>query len=194
MSLPHLILGLLSRAPLSGYDLNKTFQNTVQHFWTTEQSQIYRALYKMEENGWVKVETIIQEDSPNKKIYHVTEAGHRALHEWLTTPLEDEPTRENWLGQIFFGGLVADEELFSLIRASIAALLERLAAMEHLQATFAPYLQDANLTRDARFQFITLDYGVARHRFEIQWLEDVIERIRQFPDPSDEQEPGEENS
>src|SRR5436190_21593498 len=99
MSLPHLLLGLLSSNPMSGYDLNKVFNTTIQHFWTTDQSQIYRTLYKLEEEGKVRVETIIQEDSPNKKVYHITDAGADELSRWLVQPLTSSTVREAWLGQ-----------------------------------------------------------------------------------------------
>src|SRR5258707_12071742 len=94
MSLPHLLLGLLNASPMSGYDLNKVFNTTIQHFWTTDQSQIYRTLYKLEEEGKVRVETIIQEDNPNKKVYHVTEVGAAELRQWLSKPLHETPIRE----------------------------------------------------------------------------------------------------
>ncbi len=181
MSLPHLILGILSQGALSGYDLNKTFQKTVQHFWTTEQSQVYRALYKLEENAWVEVETVIQTDSPNKKNYHITDDGRRALHDWLTTPLAEDTPHESWLGQIFFGGLVADEAFSGLVRTSIATLKQRLAEMEALQASLSAYSGDPQLPRAAYFQFLTLDYGIQRYRFEIQWLEDMLLRVQNFP-------------
>src|SRR6185369_16784590 len=103
MSLPHLLLGLLSSNPMSGYDLNKAFNTTVQHFWTTDQSQIYRALYKLDEEGKVEVETIIQEDNPNKKVYHITEAGTAELRDWLAKRHASATIREGWLGQLFFG-------------------------------------------------------------------------------------------
>jgi PadR family transcriptional regulator, regulatory protein AphA len=181
MSLPHLILGLLSHGSLSGYDLNKTFQKTVQHFWTTDQSQVYRALYKLEENAWVEVETVIQTDSPNKKIYHITDGGRLALLDWLTTPLPDDTPHESWLGQIFFGGLVTEEAFSGLVQASITNLKERLAAMEALQISLAQYQDDPGVPRAAHFQFLTLDYGIQRHRFEIQWLEDMLLRVKTFP-------------
>lgn len=181
MSLPHLILGLLSLEPFSGYDLNKTFQNTIQHFWTTDQSQIYRALYKLEENAWVEVETVIQTDSPNKKIYRITEGGRHALLDWLTTPLPEDTPHESWLGQIFFGGLVTEESFSGLVQASINNLKERLAAMEALQASLSSFQVDPGVPRAAHFQFLTLDYGIQRHRFEIQWLEDMLLQVQNFP-------------
>jgi len=53
MALEHAILGFLDYGPMSGYDLKKTFDDSVNHFWTAQQSQIYRALKKMVGDGWV---------------------------------------------------------------------------------------------------------------------------------------------
>ena len=47
MSLDHAILGFLALEPMSGYDLKRVFDQSVQHFWPATQSQIYRSLGKM---------------------------------------------------------------------------------------------------------------------------------------------------
>ena len=86
MSLQHLILGVLKYRPLSGYDLNKAFRASVEHFWNTEQSQIYRALSKLHEAGWVEMKQVPQATLPSKKIYHLTDAGREELYRWLATP------------------------------------------------------------------------------------------------------------
>jgi PadR family transcriptional regulator, regulatory protein AphA len=44
MSFKYAILGFLSFAPFSGYDLKKAFDRSVQHFWPANQSQTYRTL------------------------------------------------------------------------------------------------------------------------------------------------------
>lgn len=62
MSLPHMLLGLLEEGSMSGYELNKAIHDSIRHFWTTDQSQIYRALHKMEADGWLRVETVILPD------------------------------------------------------------------------------------------------------------------------------------
>src|SRR5215213_5272511 len=102
MSLQHLILGILNYAPVSGYDLNKAFQVSVQHFWDTDQSQVYRALYKLNDLGWVTVDVVEQESVPDKKIYGLTEAGRAELRRWLATPEAMPSLHEGWLGQLFF--------------------------------------------------------------------------------------------
>jgi PadR family transcriptional regulator, regulatory protein AphA len=47
MSLKYAILGFLSLAPLSGYDLKKSFDRSLGHLWPADQSQIYRTLSQM---------------------------------------------------------------------------------------------------------------------------------------------------
>ena len=175
MSLPHLLLGLLSSNPMSGYDLNKVFNTTVQHFWTTDQSQIYRTLYKLEEEGKVQVETIIQEDNPNKKVYHVTETGKAELHDWLTKRHTSATIREAWLGQLFFGYEIDQATVISVLESRMADLESHLRELEAFQATL-PSLGET--PRQYQFQLLTLDYGIEAYRFDIEWLKKVTQRIR----------------
>ena len=74
-SLEYAILGFLNYKPLSGYDLKKVFDTTVQHFWSADQSQIYRTLSRLTEQGWIQQEVIEQNDRPDRKVYHITDAG-----------------------------------------------------------------------------------------------------------------------
>ena len=53
MSLPDVLLSLL-REPMAGTDLIRLFQSSIQHFWKTDLSQIYRALETLESKGLVR--------------------------------------------------------------------------------------------------------------------------------------------
>lgn len=183
MTLPFLLLGLLTDQPLSGYDLNKLFEATASHFWTAEQSQIYRALHTMVERGWVQAETIVQQGAPNKKVYHVTEAGQDALRAWLQTPFEQEPPRETWLGQLFFADHLADEQVRPLLHTYADYLRQQLAALQTVFATLAP-LRTAAPSRRLFYRLLTLEYGIARHQFELTWIEQVIMRLESSTYPS----------
>jgi hypothetical protein len=56
---------------MSGYDLkNQAFDNTIAHFWQSDQAQIYRTLATMAEAGWVQSTLEIQHPHPNRKVYH----------------------------------------------------------------------------------------------------------------------------
>lgn len=182
MSLPHLMLGLLNISPMSGYDLNKEFNTTIQHFWTTDQSQIYRTLYKLEEEKRVRVETIIQEDNPNKKVYHITEAGITELRRWLAEPLPEIALRESWLGQLFFSGQLANEVVIDVLEVHLAQVQERLKALEALQAMYPTGEARRQVPRRYQFQLLTLDYGLDVHRFHVEWFKKAIEQVKQIPE------------
>src|SRR4030042_3369491 len=104
MSLDHAILGFLNYQPFSGYDLKKIFDNTVQHFWPADQSQIYRTLARLTEQGCIDMEKGEQTTRPDRKVYHITESGRRELSGWLMSPPQMEATRSTALVQVFFLG------------------------------------------------------------------------------------------
>ncbi|MEP7187888.1 MAG: PadR family transcriptional regulator [Roseiflexaceae bacterium] len=179
MSLQHVTLGLLKYGPLSGYDLNKAFQASVFHFWNTEQSQVYRALYKLAESGWVDVETIVQADLPNKKLYRLTAAGRRELQRWVATPAPLAATHEAWLGQLFFGAELSTDELIQVLNARIAALQQML---EHfttqIPASAAAYAEDFAAPHDLPFWQLTLEYGIEKLRFDLEWAQRCVATLQ----------------
>lgn len=178
MSLQHLILGVLKYQPTSGYDLNKAFASSVQHFWDTDQSQIYRALYKMLDLGWVAVEVVEQKDAPDKKVYRLTDAGWVELRRWLSSPLPLPPLHEGWLGQLFFAAEISHAERRALMEARIAEARVVLDVyLNVVPASAAEYAERFDAHDEVRFWLLTLNYGIERMRFEIQWAENALTLI-----------------
>ena len=89
MSLDYAILGFLNYQPCSGYDLKKLFDTSVRHFWQADQSQIYRTLARLLEQGLAEQEIIEQDDRPDRKVYHITGPGRQALRNWLVGPPDE---------------------------------------------------------------------------------------------------------
>lgn len=186
MSLPHVILGLLKYGPISGYELNKAFQASIQHFWNTDQSQIYRALHQLAAAGWVSAETIVQADLPNKKLYRLTETGHTELKRWLAMAAPPAAIHEAWLGQLFFGAELAPAALIEMLQARSIALqqqLERFTTQVPLSA--AAYAEAFAASQDLPFWLRTLDYGIEKLRFELQWLQRTIAELQSAMPPLD---------
>lgn len=178
MSLKHAILGFLSFRSLSGYDLKKAFDRSVQHFWPANQSQIYRTLASLHEDGFVEQEVIEREERLDKKIYHITSAGREELHDWLSTPLPVQDTREPFLIQIYFGGVLSNDEIDRLLQHEIHMLEERL---EEYQADYGQYQEQLNSHEDPRAYFmsvLTLEFGILGNRVTLDWLKSAAERVR----------------
>jgi PadR family transcriptional regulator, regulatory protein AphA len=176
-----MILGVLGYGAVSGYDLNKAFQASIQHFWNTEQSQIYRALHKLADAGWVEIEHIAQDDVPDKKIYHLTEAGRAELRRWQTTPQPYPTPHEGWLGQLFFGAGADLDGLEGVLDARIDTLRKMIARYETDVPTGAlHYAELYGAQADLPYWLLTLDYGIERARFDLQWAEAAKQRLREI--------------
>lgn len=186
MSLQHLVLGILKYGPLSGYDLNKAFQASVEHFWNTEQSQIYRALYKMHEAGWVEIEQVVQENLPSKKLYYLTDAGREELQRWLATPPGLASIHEGWLGQLFFGIELSKDQLRHLLEERIAELQRQIQHFEQdIPVSAATYAESYRAYADQPYWLLTLDYGLKKLRFDLQWAQEALTSLEFLPDKED---------
>ncbi len=176
MSLDYAILGFLNYSPMSGYDLKKVFDGSVRHFWPADQSQIYRTLARLAEQGLVEQEVFRGVDRPDRKVYQITPAGRQALRAWLLSPLPSQEVRIAALIQVFFAGQLTDEQ--------VLALFERLAAdARAVLAVFDQFPQagagdPVAPPRERFFWQLTLDYGMMSTRADLAWLESVIVRIK----------------
>ena len=185
MSLEHAILGFLNYQPVSGYDLKKAFDTSVQHFWSADQSQIYRTLARMAKREWAEVEVVQQKDRPNRKVYHITEAGQAELRRWLTTPLPTHSERHALLVQVFFSGQLSDEEILAMFEQEAEQLREMLARYDQVPQRSADYVATVNSPRETFFWMLTLEYGVKVAQASLEWAESVIQRIENGQHPSE---------
>jgi DNA-binding PadR family transcriptional regulator len=94
MSLRYALLAILRVGPLSGYDLQKQFHQSVGHVWHAPDSQIYPELRKKEQLGLVEGEDQARGERGTRRLYHVTDAGDRAFVEWMASPLDYQRVRD----------------------------------------------------------------------------------------------------
>jgi PadR family transcriptional regulator AphA len=184
MSLEHAILGFLNYGPFSGYDLKKVFDVSVQHFWPADQSQIYRTLTRLEEQGWAEMEVVEQEDRPDRKVYRITDAGKEELRHWLTTPLQPKDIREPGLIQVFFAGQLDDEEILEMFERIAGKLRELLARYDRVPEESDRYVETVGSPREVFFWILTLECGVSAARAQLKWVESVIRRIQNKEHPA----------
>jgi PadR family transcriptional regulator, regulatory protein AphA len=173
MSLKYAILGLLTIQPMTGYDLkHEAFDTSIAHFWQADQSQIYRTLDRMAQDGWVESEMEFQTDRPNKRLYRITEAGRAALIDWLSTPQPLPVYREPFLVQMFFAGMLPRERVLEHIQQHIAGHRAKLAEYEAVAGLF----DDSG---DRQFWRMTVDLGIALENTYLDWLQDCEATIMQ---------------
>jgi DNA-binding PadR family transcriptional regulator len=184
MSLEHAILGFLQYRSFSGYDLKKVFDTSIQHFWPADQSQIYRTLARIADQGWAEQEVVRGEDRPDRKVYHITKTGRAELSRWLATPLPLDPGRSAGLIQVFFAGQLSDEEILAIFEREAAAIRAGLAQYDRVPEMAQPYVDAYGDYREHFFWFLTLEAGKRQATAHLEWLESVIERIKSGQHPA----------
>jgi PadR family transcriptional regulator AphA len=177
MSLEYAILGFLEVGPKTGYDLKQRFDRSVSGFWQADQSRIYRTLDKLREQGLVSQQIVAQTDRPDRKPYSITEKGRDSFYRWMEDCQSGPPRRNGFLVQLFFAGLLSDEEAIKLLEAKKRRILAMLASFPE-RYRLAPQYEHDEPERVDFFHWLTLDSAVHMRYAYLEWIDGAIERIR----------------
>ena len=178
MSLEFAILGFLNYHPYTGYDLKKIFDTSIRHFWPADQSQIYRTLARLTEQGNAVMEKVPQTDRPDRKVYHITDAGRAELLQWLAGPPPMDEPRSAPLIQVFFAGQLPDEEILAKFEGFAAIMRAILAQYDGVPGQLGPYQEEITSPREHFFWLLTLENGISNMRSNLAWAENIIEQIK----------------
>jgi DNA-binding PadR family transcriptional regulator len=179
MALSEAILVCLADEPLTGYDLAKTFNQTIGFFWHADHQQIYRVLRQLKDAGFVTDELVVQQGRPNKKVYSITRAGRERLMTWSQ---ESEPPAS-----------VKDDmmvKLYGLEHVDVAAMRDqvaerlthhraRLALYERIEAKSFTNVDPVDPTQVGRL--LGLHLGLAYERVWIAWCHDALASLDRLP-------------
>ncbi len=177
MSLRHAMMGFLSFQPMSGYELKKAFDNSVQHFWPADQSQIYRTLKQLRADGLIDMEVIPREDQLDIKQYTITKMGRAELETWLATPQPPADDRDPFLVQLYFAFMISDEQARHVLQTHIDQVDETLAMYASVYESAADQSGEAAPERPRFYSMLTLEYGLAANTWYRAWLQSVVDRI-----------------
>ncbi|PRY02489.1 PadR family transcriptional regulator [Allonocardiopsis opalescens] len=171
----NVILGLLLIAPQSFYDLIKGFEAGVALFYSASSGSIRRALDGLLARGLIEVASV-EAGGRGRKVYRVTDAGRAEFRAWMTGEPAGPDLETAALSRLYFLGLLDPAERAPVLRgvtARIEADLARLAALDrHLDTLNVPERH-----RDiAAHQRAALDYGIASHRFMLDWFRERADR------------------
>jgi len=176
VSLEIALLGFLTHRPMTGYDMKKMTDH-VGPSWTAPQSQIYDTLHRLEKRGLVTVEVIQQDTRPNRKLYRTTSEGEAVLADWMSDAHPPRLLRNPFLLQLWFAGFVDDDVILRFLEESAEELRKYVADLKSKPETSRDSPDDS--PRDRFFKWMTLNYGVRHARFQIAWIEETIERVRE---------------
>jgi PadR family transcriptional regulator, regulatory protein AphA len=165
------VLGLLTRGPMSGYDLKKFAETSVGYFWDPAKSQIYAVLPRLVEAGYATSRKVPQEQRPDKQVYRITRRGRDALKDWIElTPPPPDPARNSLLLKVFFGDLADPAAVLEQVRARRADAEELKAELERID--------EGSTGRERDFYpSLTRSYGQHWADAVIHWADEVESRL-----------------
>jgi len=153
------MLGILTRGPMSGWELYASFEDTIGHFWSLTRSQVYRELQTLAERGLIDIGT---SGVRERRVCAITEAGRAAFAGWIVRMPGEEHIRFPLLLTTFFGDSVPRDVLREVCRAHRVAHAARLAGYE---------AQLAHARAQAPFPALALEFGIAYERTVLAWID-----------------------
>jgi DNA-binding PadR family transcriptional regulator len=110
MSLPHVLLGLLSERASTGYDLSRALESELAPLWRAEISQIYPTLARLRRAGFVLLRVLGPQRGPRRNLYRITAAGRRELRRWVVEPAPPPRSKDEGLARMAFLDALSLEE------------------------------------------------------------------------------------
>jgi DNA-binding PadR family transcriptional regulator len=172
MTIRHALLALLSDGAKYGLQLRQEFEARTGEVWPLNVGQVYTTLQRLERDGLVESDDA--EDGPQKR-YQITPAGGQALHEWLVTPSDAAPPRDELVIKVMVALAVPGVDVGELVQVHRRGLLE-------LMQRFTRLKEDA--PDDDLSVALVADAEIYRLDATIRWLDSVDARLARLPERS----------
>ncbi|MFL7813943.1 MAG: PadR family transcriptional regulator [Anaerolineales bacterium] len=165
--LRYLALGLLMRGPDHGYQLDQTLGDVFGMIWKAGQTKLYVTLSALEEEGLLGIEMERQENRPDRKVYHLTDAGRQVFTDWVEQPVSSlRSARVELLAKLRFYDWLALPGVGKLIRD------QQIIYQKMLDEWQAEQAQETDSFLQQVYEF-----RIDQARFIINWLENYLGKL-----------------
>jgi PadR family transcriptional regulator, regulatory protein AphA len=178
MDLKQTILGIISRKPVSGYDLKRIISDSDIFYWSGNNNQIYKCLLELQKEGLVTFRTQLQENLPNKKIYTITEQGLLELHKGLIEPAEAPEFHKDILIHLAFAERLSNIEVIQLLKSYEEEIRLRLKMHAFQAAQRAFPIEQTK--RETYIRQRVSDNVTAAYQIELAWLHETMEGLNRY--------------
>lgn len=170
------VLGLLTYAPLSGYDIRRIYSQSMGNVWSESYGHIYPILKRLEEEGLATPEVVRQEGKPDRKVYTITDAGRAEARAWLAQPSEAHKERVEVLLKVFLSWETGSAEAIAQVRAF------RDEHEAHL-ARYAGYAEGiaAEAAPPAPYWMLTVRCGQRLSQAMVEWCDEALAELDRLP-------------
>lgn len=180
-TLGYVLLSLLAREPMSGYDLTAQLKKRFAPFWPISHTQIYPALRELEEQGLSRYHLVEQHAMrPDKKVYEITEEGRTVLRQWVESPTPLVIARDEFFLKAYSLWLADPERMMVLFREQIQLHEERLAFHEQtLQAKRSTEGTSKDGTNFFDLSELLFQYAIGYEHNYLAWCHSALHYLEQ---------------
>jgi PadR family transcriptional regulator, regulatory protein AphA len=163
------VLGLIALEPRSGYDIKRIVDRSIRHFWAASYGQIYPELKRLESAGWIEGDDASR-GGRARRLYRITDAGQRALVDWLGGADTRIEMRDESLLRLFFSDAVPSEHGLGLLAARREGYRQMLEYLRGLDDGTGP---------DPPFVDLVYRWGLDYCQWGIEWCDRQERLLRQ---------------
>lgn len=169
------ILGILTIAPMSGYDIKKYIETSIGFFWNENYGHLYPILKRLELEDAVIKEKEVNEFGPDRNVYTITQKGKDKLLDWLSEPPKDTPIRNEMLFKLFFGRLIPIDENINRIKKEKENKIQRLKSLREIETGLRKDIQvDKTKSKRLKYQLLTILRGIYALEADLSWCDECL--------------------
>jgi DNA-binding PadR family transcriptional regulator len=167
MSVRHALLALLSEGPKYGLQLRDEFEARTGEVWPLNVGQVYTTLQRLERDAFVESDD--GEAPGSQKHFRITASGSTELEQWLLTPSDTAPPRDELVIKVLVALGVPGVDVSELVQAHRRRLIE-------LMQRYTRMKEDAGA--DDLALALVADAEIYRIDGVVRWLDSVDARVK----------------
>jgi PadR family transcriptional regulator, regulatory protein AphA len=172
MALRHVVLTVLARGEMSGYDIAKNFETLYSHFWRASHQQVYKELARLNQEGRVSAKVVAQRSKPDKKVYTITKRGIEELKEWVLAPTEFPLPRYDLLVKLLAHHVVDRRSFQRECDAILASAQEWLRALRAMRRECLRE-RERGWSEHDQVLYLALRRGLLLGEAQVRWLNEI---------------------
>jgi DNA-binding PadR family transcriptional regulator len=130
------LLALLAKEPAHGYELKAQLEQIFGEAYPSPNiGQIYVTLQRLESDGLVRSQDVVQATRPNKRVYELTDAGREALMSWVDRPSGGPRVRDDFFMKLALSQHTGASDRLGLINRQRRHYLGQMRGLAELAAS-----------------------------------------------------------
>jgi len=167
MRLP--LLALLAKEPAHGYELKNLLEQTFgQAYPSPNIGQIYVTLQRLERDGLVRSQDVVQATRPNKRVYALTKTGGEALANWVEEPSDAPRIRDDFFMKLALSPMAGATDQMGLINRQRRHYLGLMRGLSELASSAG---DDSPIAR------LLIEGAMLHLQADLDWLERCQEEL-----------------